>query len=120
MANLQYKDFLWPNDPETYREMATREAQYTTQNGVSTYSGMGELRRVITGSGTFFGQTAYDNLKKLMDLAGQNTPGYLIHPVWGSRYGYLTGLDFQEDCDRDFLVYSFTFTEAKSDGSVPK
>lgn len=120
MANLKYKDFLWPNDPEAYQETATREPQYTTQNGTSTYSGISELRRIITGSGTFFGQTACDDLKDLMDLAGQNTPGYLVHPIWGSRYGYLTGLEFRQDCDRNFISYSFTFTEAKSDGTIPK
>lgn len=116
MANLQYKDFVWPNDPETYQETVTREPQYTS----GTYSGMGSLQRVITGSGAFVGSNAYSDWNQLMDLAKQTSPGYLTHPVWGQRYCYLTKLTLEQECHTNFLRYSFAFTEAKADGTVPK
>lgn len=116
MANLQYKDFVWPNAPETYQETATREPLYTS----GTYSGMGYLRRVITGSGAFVGTNAYQKWEDLMALAQQTTPGYLVHPVWGQRYCYLTKLTLEQACHSNYIRYSFAFTEAQSDGSVPK
>lgn len=120
MANLKFKDFTWPKDPETYEESAVREPQYTTQNGSSTYSGMSSLLRVISGSGAFVGQTAWDDMKVLMDLAEQTTPGYLVHPIWGSRYCYLTKLEMEQGSQTDFVRYCFAFTEAHSDGTIPK
>lgn len=120
MANLKFKDFTWPNDPEVYREVTTREPQYTTQNGSSTYSGMSYLHRSISGSGTFVGQTACDDMKVLVDLAEQTTPGYLVHPIWGSRYGYLTSLEIEQDTQSDLVRYSFSFIESRSDGTIPK
>lgn len=120
MANLKFKDFTWPNDPEVYREVTTREPQYTTQDGTSTYTGMGYLHRTITGSGAFLGQRACADMKTLVDLAEQTTPGYLIHPIWGSRYCYLTKLEIEQDSQSDLVRYSFAFTEAHSDGTIPK
>lgn len=120
MATLKFKDFTWPNTPEVYEESITREPQYTTQNGSSTYNGMSSLLRIISGSGAFTGATAWDNMKTLIDLAEQTTPGYLIHPIWGSRYCYLTKLALEQDCRPDFIRYSFAFTEAHSDGTIPR
>lgn len=120
MANLKFKDFTWPNDPETYEESASREPQYTTQNGSSTYTGMSSLLRIIRGSGVFVGTGASDNMKVLMDLAEQTTPGYLVHQTWGSRYCYLTKLEFEQGSQPDLVRYSFAFTEAHSDGTIPK
>lgn len=116
MANLQYKDFVWPNDPEIYQETATRDPLYTS----GTYSGMGYLRRVITGSGAFVGTNAYEDWKELMDLAEQTTPGYLTHPDFGKRYCYLTKLTLEQESHTNFIRYSFAFTEAQADGSVPQ
>ncbi len=120
MATLKFKDFTWPNDPETYAESAVREAQYSTQSGTTTYTGMSSLLRTIRGSGAFLGATARDTMKTLVDLAEQTTPGNLIHPVWGSRYCYLTKLELEQDCRTDLVRYSFVFTEAHADGTIPK
>lgn len=117
---LKYKTFTWPNDPHTYREALSREPLYATQSGVTTYSGMSATHRQITGSGAFFGTAAYENFRELLELAEENSPGELIHPVWGSRHCYLTRLELTQEPRENFVSYSFEFTQAKADGTVPR
>lgn len=117
---LKYKSFTWPNDPHTYREVLSREPLYTTSGGVTSYSGISSTHRIITGSGVFCGTEAYADFLELLDVAEGVTPGELIHPVWGTRYCYLTKLELTQEPRENFVSYSFEFTQAKSDGSVPK
>ena len=121
MANLSFGTFVWPNDPEKYEEKAVREPVYTKDvEGNTHFSGMGAVRRTITGSGFFFGTNAYADFKALLAMMGQTEPANLNHPVWGSRQAYLTELTSTMEPREDFVAYSFTFLEANSDGTVPK
>lgn len=120
MSLLKYKSYTWPNNPHTYRETLSREPLYVTVDGVSTYSKMSSTHRVITGSGAFFGESAYDDFRELVELAEENSPGTLVHPVWGSRYCYLTRLELNQEPKENYVSYSFEFTQAKSDGTVPR
>lgn len=120
MMALKYKTYTWPNDPHTYREVLSREPLYTTQNGTSTYSKMGATHRIITGSGVFYGEEAYDHFLELLEIADDNTPGELHHPIWGKRHCYLTKLELIQEPRENFVSYSFEFTQARSDGTIPK
>lgn len=120
MTALKFKEFSWPNNPHTYREVVSREPLYVTQSGVTTYSGISSTHRTVTGSGIFFGSDAYRNFKELIVLAEDDSPGYLSHPVWGSRYCYLTRLELNQEPREDYVAYSFEFTQAKSDGTIPR
>lgn len=117
---LKFKDFIWSNDPHTYREVLSREPLYTTSGGETSYTGMSAMGRIMTGSGVFFGEDAYERFRQLLELAEETSPGELQHPVWGSRYCYLTRLELVQEPREDFVSYSFEFTQARSDGSVPK
>ena len=64
MDYLSYKTFVWPQNPHTYVEKTSREPQYETVDGVAYFDGMGDLKRTITGSGTFYGPTAYSDYNK--------------------------------------------------------
>ena len=56
MDKLNYRGFTWPTNPEVYHEDFVRDALYAkTENGDTVFSGMGPMKRVITGSGAFFG-----------------------------------------------------------------
>lgn len=120
MANLSYKTFIWPQDPEIYREKISREPLYYTENGVSYFNGMSDMRRIITGEGEFCGEDAYVQFKLLQKLGEDGTPGNLEHPVWGIRYCYLTGLELQQEAKEHYVKYSFEFTQALTNGEVPK
>lgn len=120
MANLSYKTFIWPQNPQTYQEEIIREPQYYTQDGVIYYSGMSDMKRYITGSGAFCGANAYTQFKLLQNLAEEATPGNLEHPVWGIRYCYLTRLVLTQEPRENYVSYEFEFTQASTNGEVPK
>ena len=77
MDYLSYKTFVWPQNPHTYREVATRTPEYYTQDGVTYFRGMSALKRVISGSGVFYGEDAYEQYKKLQELAADLEAGNL-------------------------------------------
>ena len=121
MANLSFGTFIWPNDPEKYEEKCVREPVYTKdEEGNAVFSGMGAVKRTITGSGVFFGSQAYASFKALLTMVGQDKALVLTHPVWGERKAYLTELVSAMEPRADYVAYSFTFLEAGEDGAVPK
>ena len=120
MDYLSYKTFVWPRNPHTYEEKTTGEPQYHTESGVTYFDGMGELKRTITGSGVFYGEDAYDQFKQLQLLFEDKTAGNLEHPIWGIRYCYFTGLELTQEPKENVVSYRFTFTQALTNGIVPK
>lgn len=120
MTPLKFKEFSWPNNPHIYRETISREPLYVTEDGVTSFEGISENRRIIAGSGIFFGAEAYQNFKTLIMLAEDDSPGYLIHPLWGSRYCYLMKLELNQEPREDYVAYSFEFVQAQDDGTIPK
>ena len=120
MDKLSYKTFVWPHNPHTYREEWIREPQYYTVDGKTYYEGMGEMKRIITGSGTFFGEDAFDRFKALSALFEEKAAGNLEHPIWGIRYCYFTGLELTQEPKDNCISYKFEFTGALTNGQVPK
>lgn len=120
-AELRFKTFTWPNQPEEYREEWVRQPVYVRNGaGNDVFSGMGPAKRVITGSGIFFGTSAHNDFKALAALFEETGTGELIHPVYGSRTVYFTGLELRENTRRDYVAYSFEFTEADANGAIPQ
>lgn len=120
MDKLEFKTFIWPMNPEVCQETFEREPIYAkTDDGKSVFSGMGAMKRVINGSGSFFGTDAYNNFELLAELFEDGTMGTLVHPVWGERNVYFTDLQMTQSPKEDYVAYSFTFVEADEDGSIP-
>lgn len=121
MSNFSFKTFTWPINPEVYNEYYERDAIYAkADTGDTVFSGMGEMKRVITGSGAFFGTDAFENFKKLATLFEDAAAGTLTHPVWGARTVFFTELQMTQPPKADYVAYSFTFKEADSTGALPK
>lgn len=120
MDPLSFRTFVWPQNPHTYKEETIREPHYRTEGGVTYFDSMGAMQRIITGSGTFYGENAFSEFKKLQRLAEEGTAGNLEHPVWGIRYCYLTKLVLTQEPRNDYVSYSFEFTQAAANGEVPK
>ena len=119
MEFLSYKTFVWPRNPHTYREKLVREPQFYTENGRVYYDSMGPLKRVITGSGVFYGPTAYEDFRALIEIFEQDTAGNLDHPNWGIHYCYFTRLELNQEPRENFVSYEFEFTCAALNGAVP-
>lgn len=120
MEKLSYKSFVWPQNPHTYKEEYIRQPHFFTVEGETYYDGMGDMQRIITGSGTFFGETAYADFRTLANLFGESTAGNLEHPLWGIRYCYFTGLELTQEPRENCVSYKFQFTGALTNGEVPR
>lgn len=120
MIKMSFKDYLWPQNPHTYRDEMTRTPHYEVVDGVTEYVGISPVIRRITGEGTFFGDNAYQNFMDLMDLFEDPKPGYLEHPYWGRCYCYFTMLELTQEPKEGCVSYKFGFTGALSNGDIPK
>ena len=120
MQKMSYKTFVWPQNPQTYREEYIRQPHFFTAEGVTYFDGMGDMQRIITGSGTFFGETAYSDFQRLAELFKERVPGNLEHPLWGIRYCYFTGLELTQEPRENCVSYTFQFTGALTNGEVPR
>ena len=120
MDFLSYKTFVWPQNPHTYREVATRTPEYYTQDGEVYFGGMSALKRTITGSGVFYGADAYEQYLKLQKLAEEVNAGNLEHPIFGIRYCYLTMLEVTQEPKENYVSYRFEFTQARLNGEIPQ
>lgn len=121
MEKMQFKTFIWPRNPHTYRETCIREPIYEkNQLDEMVFMGMGPRKRTVTGSGVFVGSGAFDSFRSLEALFEEKTPGMLAHPVWGNRYCYFTGLELTQEPKENYVSYEFTFQQADNNGNLPK
>lgn len=121
MDKLRFKSFVWPTNPEVYHEDFVRDALYAkTDDGDSVFSGMGPMKRVITGSGSFYGSDAYASFQALADLFAADGLGLLNHPYCGKKMVYFTKLQMSQSPKADYVAYSFEFKEADEEGAIPK
>ena len=120
MDRMQFKSFIWPENPETFRIQAVRNPIYTINDTMDyAYEGLGPLCREISGRGVFCGQYAVQNYNTLQVLMGTGTVGELTHPLWGTMKAFLTGLTMDMEGRENYIAYTFTFREADEDGMIP-
>ena len=121
MEKLVFKSFVWPRNPDTYREDWSRDGMYHKNDlGDDVFDGMGMKKCVITGTGVFLGANAFADYRALMELFGQVTAGHLEHPVFGIRNCYFTGFEMTQEPVENCIHYRFTFEVADADGYLPK
>lgn len=121
MNNLRYKTYTWPHNPTTYAETLQRNPVYAlASDGTYVFAGMGGMKRIISGSGAFYGANAYQQFQALMAIAEQAGTGNLIHPIWGTRTCYFTSLEMTQEPRENYIPYRFTFTCVDSEGEIPR
>ncbi len=112
LTPMQYKGFVWPHNPRTYRiSYRRRVAVHDVPQGRYTMQDMGLSHRVMEGEGEFFGPDAYDQFKALASVFYLGGPGALIHPVWQSASVYFVRLALAQEPQKDYVRYTFTFWE---------
>ena len=120
MEKLLYKNYLWPQNPDHYQQSYVREPVYTKNgSGETVFSGMGPMKRTITGSGAFFGATAYTDFLELAKVFEEKSCGNLVHPVFGTYRCYFTELQVTQQPRENYVAYKFEFREADADGVIP-
>lgn len=121
MSKLFFRGYVWPQNPETYRQSFVREPVYVKDEaGNVTFTGLGPLKRVVTGSGAFYGEDAYENFAELAALCNTAAAGALTHPEFGTVQAFLTKLEMTQQPRADYVAYSFTFHVADERGIIPQ
>lgn len=121
MDKLRYRTYTWPHNPTTYAETIRRTPVYAlTSEGIYVFAGMGGMKRIISGSGAFYGANAYEQFKALQAVAEQAGTGDLVHPIWGTRKCYFTSLEMTQEPRENYIPYRFTFTCVDSEGNIPR
>lgn len=115
MANLQpmrYKDYVWPHNPATYTiTYRRRVGLYEIPYGLYAMESLGRSCRVMTGSGEFVGEGAYEEFKRLATVYYTGGEGILVHPCWQSAHVLFTALSLRQEPLPDYVAYSFEFQE---------
>lgn len=121
MELMSFKSFIWPRNPQVYKEDSSREGMYHKNDlGHDVFEGMGLKKCVISGNGVFYGETAFEDFRRLAALFEETSPGNLSHPVWGIRYCYFTGLELTQEPAENCVSYKFEFQVAETNGFLPK
>ena len=121
MEQMRFKSFIWPRNPQVYKESRRREGIYhKDEYDLDVFVGMGFRKCVITGSGAFFGETAYEDFRKLAELFEESSSGSLYHPDWGVRTCFFTGLEMTQEPAENCITYSFEFQVVEINGILPR
>lgn len=121
MNKLVYKEYVWPQNPDHYQQDYLREPVYEKNElGETVFTGMGPMKRTISGSGVFFGETAYTDFLALAKVFEDSTSGSLVHPAFGTYRCFFTELRLTQEPKSNYVAYRFEFREADADGNIPQ
>lgn len=112
LTPMQYKDYVWPHNPETYtitfeRKVAVKKVPF----GRYGMQDLGLTYRVMRGEGEFAGENAYAEFKKLATVFYQGGAGILVHPVWQTAEAYFVELELTQQPMENYVRYRFAFWE---------
>lgn len=112
LAPMQYRDFVWPNNPRVF-EVEYRRTLHSYKLPFSGYvvQNLGLQNKVIRGEGEFVGPDAYDSFRRLAALFEENKGGKLVHPVWPTMRAYFAKLSLKQEPKEEYISYSFEFWE---------
>lgn len=110
LGKIRYKDFQFPNNPETtgfkcgrsyvahkYPDFAGNELEDFSVDAIS-----------ITGSGYFFGSNAYNDFRRLYTEYQKNGVGNFYHPIFTQvTRGLMVKLDGEVNPEKNAIRYSF-------------
>ena len=120
MEKLKFKEFSWPVNPKMWSEEAIREPQYEKNSrDEQIFQGLGPVKRVIVAEGAFFGPDAHLQYGILAALLEQPEAGTLIHPHWGERQVFFTGLQMTQEPRENYIAYRCEFRQADGNGHIP-
>lgn len=110
LANIVYKDFKFPYNPETtsYKIDRTYIKHKYPELAGSELEDFGPNACVMSGSGAFFGKDAYSNWNRLLKEFKKGGIGSVSHPVFTDvTRGLMTSLQANVEPRPDYVEYSF-------------
>ena len=115
MLKMQYKSFVWPNNPKTYTLSYERQtAVQKIPMGGFTVQDLGGTCAVLRGEGEFFGPGAMQSFQELVRVFRQDGAGALLHPAWTGAEAYFTQLRLTQEPRENYVAYRFEFCEGSA------
>ncbi len=109
---MKFKNYIWPYNPSNIEisvQRALKEVIIPFKGSI--FQDYGREKRVVSGSGQFFGEDCIDQFDELFFLFKRGGSGYLTLPGMPSFLAIFKGLELIETSTSEFLNYSFEFWE---------
>lgn len=111
-GEMSFCDFIWKNNPSVIKIEHLRNLnEDIIPYSKTALQDTGKRKRVISGSGEFYGEDRFEQFNNLHKLFEQGTSGMLslphLEPVWAKIYS----LEITKDAVENILSYKFVFWE---------
>lgn len=110
LQKMRYKDFQFPNNPETTRCECNRSLirhKYPELAG-NELEDFGPNASIISGTGEFFGTNAYQQWQSLYNEFQKSGVGLVIHPIFNTiTRGVMTSLSGELANRENYIRYTF-------------
>lgn len=114
MESMKFKDYVWGNNPYTCSYTSQRDIvkhRYPELSGAEL-EGFSADGAVVTGSGEFFGEGAYNKWMELVEIYKDNAVGEFFHPVFRDiTHAAMKKLDATVEPRENYVAYTFEFWE---------
>jgi LysM repeat protein len=108
---MQYKDYLWENNPEKIEIIQMKNIKDLIIPDVGDIiQDMGLKARVVRGDGIFFKEGRFESFVRLSEVFKEQTSGELIVPGFVPMKAFFVSLKL-EGSTAKYLRYSFEFKE---------
>jgi peptidoglycan hydrolase-like protein with peptidoglycan-binding domain len=111
MPLMQFKEFIWPNNPSTCSLQCDRivgKHRFPDISG-AVLEDLNPDCAVLSGKGEFFGPNAYTDWFNLYTTYLSGGAGILIHPIFGTMKAIFKSLTTDMEPLPNYVSYSFLF-----------
>lgn len=109
---MKFKNYVWPHNPSTINISVKRdlkEAMVPFKGPI--FQDFGREKRIVSGSGQFFGENCLSQFESLFLVFKQGGSGYLYLPGINSFVAVFKELEMVGNSTPNILNYNFEFWE---------
>lgn len=118
---LKYKSLEFPVNPASIEVVSTTNCTSKSVFGKnSVVENVSVNPIIVTGEGAFYGERFEDFCAELQNALKNKGSGWLLIPSAPPIKAFFTELKFKKSSKRNFVLYSFKFTEECSDRKAEK
>lgn len=116
---MRYKNYVWPHNPSNIEVSVTRDLrEINIPFKGSLIQDYGQEKRIVSGSGQFFGEDCIDQFESLFTIFKQNGSGYLVLPGITPFLAIFSELHLIGNTMPNIINYEFEFWEDLSSNIV--
>lgn len=111
-SNMKFKDYEWINNPKQITiEQSKNIKEFNLPYVGSCLQNFGNEKKIVKGTGEFFGETAKEQFNDLYQVYEQKESGILSIPGIESFTAMFKSIKMSLDATPDFIAYTFEFWE---------